>query len=219
MSELIDLVCWDFGDTLVDERFMRIAPRGVHEWTLVYDEVLASLGDHGNFDNEWMLGRATMNELVGPLSLRLPMTRAAVAKHLRAVWQQIDWYPEVRALLEHLNGQVLQAIVTVNPHEFHGISTACGLDPLVDVIVTSADLQTLSKVTMAAHARELLGLAPGLSTTLLIDNRADNVDEFLRAGGRGIPFQRPTFTSNAAVLLSPDQLQFVQAARNTSDTD
>ena len=37
----IDLVCWDFGDTLVDERFMRLPPDGVPEWGEVYDAVLA----------------------------------------------------------------------------------------------------------------------------------------------------------------------------------
>ena len=36
----VDLVCWDFGDTLVDERFMRIAPEGVPQWGKVYDEIL-----------------------------------------------------------------------------------------------------------------------------------------------------------------------------------
>lgn len=216
MSAPIDLVCWDFGDTLVDERFMRIAPAGVDEWSEVYDEVLTDLGD---FDTQWMLGQASMNDLVAPLAQRLPMTRAAVARHMRAVWRQITWFPEARAWIEHLQGRVIQAIVTVNPHEFHGIATACGLDPLVDLIVTSADLATLSKVTMTEHAREILGLAPGLSTSVLIDNRRDNVAEFAAAGGHAIHFERATFAPIAETMLTDNRLQFIDGARNTPDSD
>jgi len=212
----IDLVCWDFGDTLVDERFMRIAPPDVAAWTTTYDEVLNSLGD---FDTEWMLGRASMNDLIQPLAARLPMSAAAIGRHLRLVWQQIEWFDEARQWIDRLQGNVLQAVVTVNPHEFHGIATACGLDPLVDVIVTSADLETLSKVEMANHARDLLGLEAGLSTTILIDNRRDNVDEFEAAGGSAIHFERSTFAAIAESTLKMSRLQFVDTARNTSTTD
>lgn len=196
----IDLVCWDFGDTLVDERFMRICPPGVPGWTEVYDRLLAG---RPGWDNEWMLGRASLNELIAPLAEELSMERAAVSRHLRSVWQQIVWFPEVRGWVERLDGVVQQAVVTVNPWEFEGIAVACGLVPLVDVIVTSAELETLSKVTMAHRARELLGLPAGLATTLLIDNKRVNVDEFVAAGGRGWHFVRETFDADAAAMLAP----------------
>jgi len=214
--KVIDLVCWDFGDTLVDERFMRIAPPDVPAWTQTYDDVLGALG---TYDDEWMLGRASMNELIQPLAARLPMSPAHVGRHLRAVWQQIEWFDEVRQHMIELDGRVLQAIVTVNPHEFHGIATACGLDPLVDVMVTSADLATISKVDMSKHARHLLGLGEGLATTLLIDNRRDNTEEFRAAGGHAIHFERSTFGSIAESVLESSRLQFVDTARNTSTTD
>jgi FMN phosphatase YigB (HAD superfamily) len=194
----IDLVCWDFGDTLVDETFMRIAPDGVPQWAAIYGEVLA---ERDEWKTEWDLGRATIHELIEPLADRLPMTPAAVSRHLRTVWQQIVWFPIARHWVVRLDGLVSQAVVTVNPVEFSGISTACGLDPLVDVIVTSADLATLSKVPMAERARSLLGLAPGLSTTLLIDNKAPNVDEFVAAGGQGYLFTESGFTRDAPDLF------------------
>jgi len=196
----LDLICWDFGDTLVDEQFMRIPPAGVPEWMAVYERVVEARFD---WVGEWMLGRAALNDLVEPLSAELSMTRAEISRHLRAVWNEIEWYPEVRAWVERLNRVVPQAILTVNPWEFEGIAVACGLVPSVDVIVTSAELQTLSKVPMAERARELLGLAPGLGTTLLIDNKAANVDEFAAAGGQTLHFEREPFVREAEATLGP----------------
>ena len=108
---------------------------------------------------------------------------------------RIEWLPGMRDLVTGLNGRVLQAIVTVNPHEFGAMAVACGLDPLVDVIVTSADAVSLSKPVMARRARHLLGLSPGLSTTLLVDNNEFNVDEFLSEGGLAIRYTPESFAA------------------------
>jgi FMN phosphatase YigB (HAD superfamily) len=185
----VDLVCWDFGDTLVDERFMRLAPDGVSDWGRVYDEVLA---ERPRWVAELDLGRASLNDLIEPLAERLGLTRAAVAAHLRAVWHRIEWFDDARAAVERLDGVVDQAVVTVNPHEFAGIASACGLDRLIPTLVTSAELATTSKVALAERARQLLGLHPGLTTTILVDNRVDNVAEFAGAGGRTIHYRPGT---------------------------
>lgn len=183
----IDLVCWDFGDTLVDERFMRIAPDGVPEWGQVYDEIVDARP-------AWVealdLGRGSLNDLVDPLAERLPMSRLAILKHLRVVWGQIIWFDDSRAWIDQLQGRVTQAVVTVNPHEFSGIARACGLDLLIPTIVTSADVQSASKVVQTERARSLLGLAPGVETSLLIDNKQHNIDDFVAAGGQAILYQR-----------------------------
>jgi FMN phosphatase YigB (HAD superfamily) len=120
------------------------------------------------------------------------------------VWHQIKWFPEPLALMRQIDGSVAQAVVTVNPWEFADIATACGLDQLVDVIVTSAELGTTSKSEMAHHARHLLGMSAGLSATLLIDNRADNVAEFQTAGGRAFMFTPETFMHQVAEWFSLD---------------
>jgi hypothetical protein len=70
------------------------------------------------------------------------------------------------------------------------LARACGLDLRIPVIVTSAELGTLSKVAMAEHARDVLGLRPGLSTTVLVDNKQHNVDEFATSGGQTILYER-----------------------------
>lgn len=177
---------------------MRICPPGVPEWESVYDSVVDAMPD---FETRWMMGQAKMTDLIVPLAERLPMTNAAIARHLRNVWVETRWFPASRVWVERLNGVVLQALVTVNPHEMHGIGTAVGLDPLIDVVVTSAELQTESKVAMADHARELLGLGAGLATTLLIDNRSDNCDAFDSAGGRSYCYEPTAFERDAHALL------------------
>ena len=150
-----------------------------------------------------MLGEANMTDLIPPLAARLPMTNAAIARHLRMCWHQIEWFPDAREWVNKLNARVLQAIVTVNPFEFSGIASACGVDPVVDVIVNSAELKTLSKVAMTEHARMLLGLPAGVGSSILIDNRKDNCDEFVAAGGTAIHFTPETFAAEAERLLAP----------------
>ena len=45
---------------------------------------------------------------------------------------------------------------------------------------------------MAERARGILGLEPGLSTTVLIDNKQENVDEFTAGGGQTILYEPQT---------------------------
>ena len=191
----IDLVCWDFGDTLVDETFMQYAPQGVPEWPEAYRSAFKADLD---FEDRLNLGEASLHDLIEPLAELVPMSRPAIARHLRSVFNRIEWLPGMRELVTELNGTVLQAIVTVNPHEFAPMAVACGLDPLVDVIVTSADAVSLSKPVMARRARYLLGLSPGLSTTLLIDNKEFNADEFMGEGGMAIHYTPDTFAAEWA---------------------
>ena len=105
--------------------------------------------------------------------------------------------------VRRLDGVVLQAMVTVNPHEFWAMAALGELDQLVDVIVTSAEVHSLSKVVMAERARDLLGLDAGLSTTLLIDNILANTDDFADADGQTITFTPAGFAPQAERLLGP----------------
>ncbi len=194
-STSLDLVCWDFGDTLVDELFMRLAPAGVEDWPHRYEAMVA---DNAALFNELDHGRASMNDLIDPLAERLSMPRPQIARHLRTVWHRIAWFPSVARWVERLgDAGVLQAVVTVNPHEFHGMAVACGLDRMVDVIVTSAEIADLGKPPMAERARALLGLPAGLATTVLIDNKSHNIEDFEAAGGRAILYTPEDFEGRA----------------------
>ncbi len=196
-----DLICWDFGDTLVDELFMRLAPDGVDEWPERYEAMVA---DNAELFHELDLGRASMNDLIEPLAERLTLPRIDIARHLRLVWHRIEWFPAVATWVDRLGAAgVPQAVVTVNPHEFHGMAVACGLDRKVDVIVTSAEIADLRKPPMADRARALLGLPSGLGTTLLIDNKRHNTDDFSASGGHGLHFSEETFEREAERYLTP----------------
>ncbi len=190
-----DLVCWDFGDTLVDEQFMRVAPADCPEWTDVYASVV---DDHRAQIDAWDLGVGSVRGLVPLLAPHLNMSRPAISRHLIANLCRIEWFPEAKRVIDALDGQVLQAIVTVNPHEFWAMAVATGIDRLVDCIVTSADVASLSKVVMAEAARETLGLETGIATTLLIDNKQHNIDDFVSAGGNAQLYERDGFAGFAA---------------------
>jgi len=184
----IDMVAWDFGDTLVDEELMRSPPSGVPGWR----DALNDLADADGWAERWELGEGSMNELVLPLAERLPMTPVEVARHLRATWRTPRLLEPAMTWLDRLRDVVVQVIVTVNPHEFHGVAAAAGLDARVDLIVTSAELRSTSKVELTRHARRWLGLDEDLSTTLLVDNKATNIDEFREHGGQAVLFTEHT---------------------------
>lgn len=192
-----DLICWDFGDTLVDQNFMRVAPPDIPEWTAAYERVRART-DQGD---RWDVAESTMRELAILVADELGISRARAWRQLAINLTTIDWFPEVRSLVEALDGKFMQAIVTVNPHEFWAMAVACDMHTMFDCIVTSADVTSLSKVVMANEARAMLGLETGLSTTLLIDNKAHNTDEFTAAGGQSWHFVRDRFAADRARLL------------------
>lgn len=196
-----DLVCWDYGDTLVDQNFMR-KPGGLPGWTEAYDRVRSST-DQGE---RWDVAQSTMRELATLVAAELECPPSWAWRQLAINLTRAEPFQEVLGLVANLGGMdrpVLQAIVTVNPHEFWAMAIAGGLHHRFDCVVTSAEVDSLSKVVMANEARDMLGLAPGLSTTLLIDNMAPNISEFTDAGGQGWHFDRATFPADSAVVF-PD---------------
>lgn len=184
-----DLVCWDFGDTLVDQNFMRQAPADLPGWTEAYERVRAST-DQGE---RWDVARSTMRELAVLVADELGIDRARAWRQLATNLTTIDWFPEAQRAFDALDGAVVQAIVTVNPHEFWAMAAALDMHTKVDCIVTSADVDSFSKVDMCAEVRSMLGLDADLSSTLLIDNMAHNIEEFVAAGGQGLLYERTTF--------------------------
>ena len=129
-----------------------------------------------------------MNELVVPLAEPLPMSPNQIARYLRATWRSPRMLEPAAGWLHRLRDVVAQVIVTVNPHEFHGVAAATGLDSQVDLIVTSADVRSTSKVVQAQQARRCLGLDEDLTSTLLVDNKEANIAEFCEHGGQAVLF-------------------------------
>ncbi|HXH57319.1 hypothetical protein [Iamia sp.] len=178
----VDLLLWDFGDTLVDERWMRRPPRDRPSWEMAWLESMAVLADR------WNVGELSSEEVFADLATRTGMSTAAVAEHAREccsrlVFNRIAW----RVAREHRRPQ---AIVTVNPDLFDDVVVPLHrLAGVFDVIVSSATERTVNKTDLCLQAIEQLGISASRSRALLIDNRRDLVDGWRAAGGAGYWFQ------------------------------
>jgi FMN phosphatase YigB (HAD superfamily) len=178
---VIDLICWDFGDTLVDERWMRTPHPTYADWAAHYGEVLAA---DPAWVQAWDEGRASVGELVERLQRRTGLPAGSIEDHIADACRGVRFFPAPRVALDVLRGQVLQACTTVNPDVFTTyVVPALGLDALFDVVVTSWETGMTAKSALARRARRQLGLGDDLATTLLVDNKAANVEEFRAAGG------------------------------------
>ena len=93
MTTDIDLVCWDFGDTLVHERFMRICPPDVPEWEAIFDRYFV---EHPDFADRSNLGQVTMNEMIPWLAAETGMSHAAVSRHIQKLEDRLGYALFVR---------------------------------------------------------------------------------------------------------------------------
>jgi FMN phosphatase YigB (HAD superfamily) len=176
------VLLWDFGDTLVDERWMRRPPPECPTWDAVWVDVMA---DHA--DN-WNIGRIGADEVFDALADPSGMTAEAVRSHARhccesVVFNETAW----RVASER---RLPQALVTVNPDLFADfVVPAYGLDDVFDVIVMSFAEQTDHKPALCNIALDRLGFTGRRSDTLLIDNRLDLVEAWKELGGAGYWFR------------------------------
>ena len=176
-------VLWDFGDTLVDERWMRRAPVGVPQWSEIWPSVVS-----GELAERWNIGAATLADVVDAVVGRLPMTRAEVLEHVRACCASIEFFAAPNAVARA--SRVPQAIVTVNPDAFSDwVVPAYRLDATFAPIVASWQQRTLDKADLADVARRGVGGAVARRDALLIDNVAANVERWIARGGRGYWFR------------------------------
>ena len=64
MNMTTRVLLWDFGDTLVDERWMHHAPADRSEWPNAWAEVMRA------YVEDWNTGRATERDIFVALSMR-----------------------------------------------------------------------------------------------------------------------------------------------------
>jgi hypothetical protein len=175
-------VLWDFGDTLVDERWMRRAPPGVPEWSDVWSGVVS-----GALADRWNLGEATFEDVVDAVAPRLPMSRAEVLVHARRCCEQIAFFAAPMAIARA--SSLPQAIVTVNPDAFTSVIVPrYALDATFVPIVTSWQEHTLDKAELADIALHRIGDFER-EDALLIDNIEANVVAWRARSGRGYRFR------------------------------
>jgi FMN phosphatase YigB (HAD superfamily) len=178
----IRTLLWDFGDTLVDERFLWTCPPGVPGWTDCYRELAG-----GELGTRWNRGTATFAELAAQMSTRLGMSREAVLAYARRCCADIRFFEHAWAAARAR--ALPQALVTVNPQEFRGwIVPNYALTDHFDVIVVSAEEGTESKAELCDIAAARLGCADR-AHALLIDNIEGNVDAWRSRGGSAYHFR------------------------------
>ncbi|MEM9537582.1 MAG: hypothetical protein AAGA40_18140 [Cyanobacteria bacterium P01_E01_bin.45] len=72
----IKCILWDFGDTLVDESWMRQPPAGFPDWPSVWS------AEVGQLAAEWDIGNLKLNNIVEPVAKRLNMSFEDALAHL-----------------------------------------------------------------------------------------------------------------------------------------
>lgn len=177
-----EALLWDFGDTLVDERWMRRCPDAHPEWEDAWTTVMDRLADR------WNIGAVGMPEVFAALADRTGMTPQAVAAHARDCCGRLVFNPTAwQVAHEH---RLPQALVTVNPDLVADyVVPTHQLATVFDVIVVSFAEGTVDKPALCRIALDRLGFAGAPSAALLIDNRHDLVDAWQKAGGAGYWFQ------------------------------
>ncbi len=177
-----EVLLWDFGDTLVDERWMRRCPATCPAWADIWAEVMGDLADR------WNVGVVGAPEVFATLAKRTGMTLPEVEAHARdccdrIVFNEAAW----RVAVEHRRPQ---ALVTVNPDLVANyVVPVHALADVFDVIVVSSTEKIADKPTLCETALRRLEFAGDRSSTLLIDNRLDLVRAWQDAGGAGYWFQ------------------------------
>jgi hypothetical protein len=190
------VLLWDFGDTLVDERWMLRCPPECPEWVDAWEATMAVLAD------EWNVGAVSSPAVFGELARLTGMNERDVAEHARRCCSQIQRHAHAWTVFSERRRP--QAIVTVNPDLFSQLVVpALSLLELVDVIVTSWEEKTEDKTELGRIALDRLGRGATLSHALLIDNRSDIIDAWRISGGRGYWFESDqAFERDAPRLIS-----------------
>jgi beta-phosphoglucomutase-like phosphatase (HAD superfamily) len=178
----VRFLLWDFGDTLVDERFLWTAPTGVPRWTECYRELAG-----GEFGHRWNCGTATSDDLATEMAARLGMLHKAVLAHVRRSSARIRFFDH--AWTAARSRALPQAIVTVNPDLFRELVVPnYRLAEVFDAIVVSAEEGTESKVELCEIAMTRLGCVE-VSEALLLDNIEANVEAWRSRGGAAYWFR------------------------------
>lgn len=154
-----------------------LAPfEGVPLWAEFYASLIT-----GDLADRWNLGALTSEDIAGELGKQLNIPMPRVLRHMQECSRRIAFYPQVMRLVQQQT--VPQAIVTINPDIFSDVVVpAYGLSDQFNIIVASSEQKTLSKADLCDVALGRLGIS-SRSDGLLVDNRADCVQEWRQRGG------------------------------------
>ena len=175
-------VLWDFGDTLVDERWMRIAPAGFPDWSAVWVDVITP-----EFALAWDTGEIGVADVVGRVAERLQMPFDEAMAHAEWCCSQIRFFAKPMEIAR--NSRLPQGIVTVNPDLFNmWVMPEYDLEQLFRPIITSWEHGSIDKGILCTAAINALDEPVLPNETLLIDNKQQNLDAWTAKGGLGYLF-------------------------------
>ena len=141
----VSVLLWDFGDTLVDERWMRRAPDGVPGWPAAWSDVMAARS------TDWDTGRAREDVVFAAMAERTGMTVDHVEAHADVCCRSLIFHP--LAWQVAAQKRLPQALVTVNPDLFlKRVVPRYGLEEVFDVIVVSSSEGTTDKIQLCDTA-------------------------------------------------------------------
>lgn len=170
------MLLWDFGDTLVDERWMLRPPASCPSWPDAWADVMHSLA------TDWEVGAITSRDVFSALADRTQLATSTIEAHAETCCSQLILHEAAWTIATERRSP--QALVTVNPDLFaEYIVPAYRLTGTFDVIVTSFEERTADKVALCDVAIDRLGLPGSRPEALLIDNRRDLVDAWEAVGG------------------------------------
>lgn len=189
-----DVVLWDFGDTLADERWCWVCPPGVPEWT----DAWRAFGATG-LCARWGRGEVPIDHVAAHLAGVTGMSADAVRAHVEACCRDITFHERTWAVARAR--EKCQAIVTVNPTEFRSIiAPAYDLDRVFEVIVVSGEEHTDDKAELCDRALQRMGITER-ARVLLIDNIEANTQSWRSRGGLGYWFRGDhTFADELAAI-------------------
>ena len=166
---------WDFGDTLCDELSLW---RASDAWMEVY----RSFDEADGIGNAWSLGELDLDGFVAELTTRLPLGADEIRAHLARA-DLFDFFPFTESFFRahHLP----QAIVTINPAAFRDLALELGFAEVTETIVISAEERTLDKGALCQIALGRMPGGPTPGTSLLIDDKAANLEAWAARGGVG----------------------------------
>jgi hypothetical protein len=181
MRALVDVLLWDFCDTLIDGRWMHTAPAGFPDWPTIWTNGLRNRG------RDWDTGRLTEAEFIVELARRAGMQESAVEEHFAACCRSIRFH---RAAWQAAKARRRpQALVTVISDLFGDrIEKAYGLDDHFDTIIASFREGTDDKTELCLIALDRLGYRGPRSSALLIDDRRDLTEAWTASGGSAYHF-------------------------------
>ena len=187
---------WDFGDTLVDERWMWSCPDGFANWTDSYRALGA-----GDLGSRWNRGDLTFEEFATRLAADVGIGFDDACAHMQDCCNAIQFFEHAWATAQ--SHTMPQAIVTVNPDLFtRFVAPNYALDTVFDTIVASWQERTEDKARLCEIALERLG-GSDPATALLIDNIEANVDAWRARGGQAYLFRSDEEFSRDVPRLLP----------------